>query len=89
MDDAEQGASYLPLMGSLRPDTDVPTSDHLVCEEVIALPPFLQSVDVASHDICATLHLLWLRCYEGLMCAAIWQYTDSTFVHSRKWRQNQ
>ncbi len=57
MHDTEQAASYLPLMGSLRPDTDVPSSDHLVCDEVLAQIPFVQLVDVANHAICAILHI--------------------------------
>ena len=71
IDDAEHGASYLPLMGSLRPDTDVPSSHHLVCDEVIAPIPFLQRI---QHEICATLRISSFKLQSANLCGNVPDY---------------
>jgi hypothetical protein len=64
-EDNEQGRSYLPLMGSLLLEAEVPSSDQLVCAEVLGLLELMlsaapcQQYDIsiacAVHKVCKFL----------------------------------
>lgn len=42
-EDEQGGKAYFPLMGSLQPEAEVPSSDQLVCAEVRAFTTFALS----------------------------------------------
>ncbi len=55
----EQGRSYLPLMGSLRPEADEPNSDQLMCAEVKGVPECMPSSAVCQSNFFSASSSFW------------------------------